>query len=285
MSSGFGNTPTTTTQGTLATNQFPIAEVYTPNTTNGNLTALQGGTSSTDTLGNTSAPVMAQLAAGSAVVGHVIVDSAGAVSVVALPALPAGSNAIGTVGVTTLPALPSGTNVIGHVIVDSAGSVSITSLPSLPAGSNLIGGTQLVDSAGTNKASVSASGAVSENLTQVNGVTLSGSNPVPVSGAVNTALTPYASNPAQTAASAADTLYKWGASGTTSGTRLALQNNSTVNVLYAFDSDSTASASQVYTLVPGDYIFWERSFTVFHCHTSSQVSFGGLTGITIEAFA
>jgi hypothetical protein len=45
----------------------------------------------------------------------------------------------------------SGVNVPHH---------NVDVLPSLPAGTNLIGGTQLVDSAGTNKAAVSAAGAV-----------------------------------------------------------------------------------------------------------------------------
>lgn len=50
------------------------------------------------------------LAAGTQVIGHVIVDSAGNVSI------------------TSLPALPAGTNVIGHVILDS-GSVSVSNFP------------------------------------------------------------------------------------------------------------------------------------------------------------
>lgn len=44
-----------------------------------------------------------KLAAGTSVIGHVVVDSAGAVSI------------------TSLPALPAGTSLIGHVIVDSVG--------------------------------------------------------------------------------------------------------------------------------------------------------------------
>lgn len=82
--------------------------------------------------------VNAALPAGTNVIGHVIVDSAGSVTI------------------TT--ALPAGTNVIGHVIVDSAGSVSVTSLPALPAGSNNIGGVEIIDSAGTNKLAIDSSG-------------------------------------------------------------------------------------------------------------------------------
>lgn len=95
------------------------------------------------------------LPAGTNVIGHVVVDSAGAVTV------------------TSLPSLPAGTNVIGHVIVDSAGSVSITSLPSLPAGSNTIGGVKLIDSAGTNVAGVDSS---NNQLVKVNAALPSGTN-------------------------------------------------------------------------------------------------------------
>jgi hypothetical protein len=58
------------------------------------------------------------LGAGTAVIGHVIVDSAG------------------NVQVTSLPSLPAGSNVIGHVIVDS-GSISVTNGFALETGGNL----------------------------------------------------------------------------------------------------------------------------------------------------
>src|SRR6266480_3957640 len=48
---GFGSTPTTTTQGTLATDQFPISSVAPPGQMNGDLIALKGGPVTTD--GNT----------------------------------------------------------------------------------------------------------------------------------------------------------------------------------------------------------------------------------------
>lgn len=76
------------------------------------------------------------LAAGSALIGHVIVDTAPttAVTIASLPALSAGSALIGKVGIDqTTPgttngvqvnaALPSGTNVIGHVINDASSAV------------------------------------------------------------------------------------------------------------------------------------------------------------------
>lgn len=53
----FGNNPTTSTQGTLPANQFPLSSVAVPGTSGGNLTALEGGPASTDSNGNLTAPV------------------------------------------------------------------------------------------------------------------------------------------------------------------------------------------------------------------------------------
>jgi hypothetical protein len=61
------------------------------------------------------------LAAGAAVIGHVIAD--------------AGS----TVAVSALPALPAGGNVIGHVIADTGSTVAVSALPALAAGAAIIG--------------------------------------------------------------------------------------------------------------------------------------------------
>jgi hypothetical protein len=132
-------------------------DASTANTTIGLLKAIKaylGGTLTT----NTAVTSLPALPAGTAVIGHVIVDSAGAVSV------------------TSLPALPAGTNVIGHVIIDSASSVSVTALPALPTGANtignvglvagsaLVGTVELADSAGVNKLVIDASGNASMKL-------------------------------------------------------------------------------------------------------------------------
>jgi hypothetical protein len=52
----FGSNPTTTTQSTLPDDQIYTSSVAVPNTANGDLTALEGGPSSTDTNGNKTAP-------------------------------------------------------------------------------------------------------------------------------------------------------------------------------------------------------------------------------------
>ena len=86
--------------------------------------------------------VQATIAAGTAVIGHVIVDSGTITTVSAVTAitnaLPAGTNVIGHVivdsgTITTVSAvtaitnaLPAGTNVIGHVITDSGSTTAVT---------------------------------------------------------------------------------------------------------------------------------------------------------------
>lgn len=52
----FGQSPTTTTEGALPSNQIFISSVATPNTANGDLTALEGGPISTDSNSNKTAP-------------------------------------------------------------------------------------------------------------------------------------------------------------------------------------------------------------------------------------
>jgi hypothetical protein len=87
----------------------------------------------------------------------------GTVAVSSIPTIPAGANLIGQVEVS------DGTNVLGTsahpVKVDPTGTTTqpvsgTVSINAIPAGSNVIGGVELVDSAGTNKASISAAGAV-----------------------------------------------------------------------------------------------------------------------------
>lgn len=126
---------------------------------------------------------------------------------------------------------------------------------------------------------------VASNVSQVNGAAISATNPLPASLAVGSALAPWGSNPAQTAAAAADTPYKFGGGGSTPGTRCIVQNNTNININLAFDVDSTLSTSAVYTLVPGQMLSFDRSFTVLHFNSASQKTFLGPGGIAIEAFA
>jgi hypothetical protein len=69
-------------------------------------------------LGNVGISSLPALAAGSNVIGHVIVDSAGTVTITSLPALPAGSNTIG--GAQIVDA--GGTN---KVVIDASGNMQV----------------------------------------------------------------------------------------------------------------------------------------------------------------
>lgn len=104
-------------------------------------------------------------------------------------------------------------------------------------------------------------------------------------GAVGTALAPYGSNPTQTAAAGVDTLYKFGTGGTTSFNHVSGQNNTAVNAYLAFDQSTTVSGDQVYVLAPGQAFSFDRAGTVLHFSSPTPQSFGGQSGITVEAFA
>lgn len=161
----------TEVNGTAVSSSNPVP-------TSGPVTAVDGGIA---TLGNTTDTSSANTTIGLLKAIKAYLGGTLTASVSSLPALPAGSNVIGhvivdsagAVTVTALPSIPAGTNVIGHVIVDSAGSVSVTSLPSLPAGSNTIGGVKLIDSAGTNVAGVDSS---NNQLVKVNAALPAGTN-------------------------------------------------------------------------------------------------------------
>lgn len=100
-----------------------------------------------------------------------------------------------------------------------------------------------------------------------------------------TALVPYGSNPTQTAASGADTLYKFGASGTTPFGHFQGQNNTPANVYLAVDASTTVSGNAVYVIAPGGSFAFDRQGSVLHFSSPAQQAFGGQSGITVEAFA
>lgn len=107
----------------------------------------------------------------------------------------------------------------------------------------------------------------------------------PSTSSVGTALTPYGSNPAQTAAAGADTLYKFGVAGTTSFTHVSGQNNTAANAYLAFDQSTTGAGNQVYVIASGQAYAFDRLGTVLHFSSAAQQNFGGQSGITVEAFA
>lgn len=111
------------------------------------------------------------------------------------------------------------------------------------------------------------------------------SNTASVSLAVGSALSAYPSNPTQTAAAGADTVYNFGSAGTTKFSHVMGQNNTGVNILLAFDQSTTVSGNEVYTIAPTQFFTFDRNGTTLHFSSASQQSFGGTTGITVEGFA
>lgn len=101
---------------------------------------------------------------------------------------------------------------------------------------------------------------------------------------VGSAVAAYSGNPTQTAAGAADTLYKFGAGGLTTISHCVIQNNTGSSITYAFDQSSTVSTNMVYTLANAQTAFWDRAVSVLHFSSAAQQSFGGTSGITVEGF-
>lgn len=105
----FGTTPLSTT--TIGSNEFPVSAVAVPNTSSGNLTAVEGGPASTDTNGNLTAPVSSYIKDGGSVTLGTLSDSAGANTVIGqLKQI-----RLNTASVTIGSALPAGGNLIGIV--------------------------------------------------------------------------------------------------------------------------------------------------------------------------
>ena len=171
MPSNFAVTPYSTT--TLPDNTFPVSAVFVPGTASGNLTAVQGGPSTTDGNSYTSAPMAVYTYDGNNVALGTTTDLATANTLIGLSKAIKANTA--NVAVGSLPALPAGTNTIGNV--------------GLSAGSALIGGVELVDSGGTNKASISAAGAVKVDNSAVTQPVSAASLPLP-SGAATAAKQP-----------------------------------------------------------------------------------------------
>ncbi len=141
MPANFGTTPLSTT--TIGSNQFPVSAGYVPNSS-GSLTSIQLGPASTDAGGYTSAPIATYTPDGNSVTLGTTTDASSANTLIGLTKAIKANTASITVG--SLPALSAGSNTIGNV--------------GIVAGSALIGSVELVDSGGTNKAAISAGGAV-----------------------------------------------------------------------------------------------------------------------------
>lgn len=91
--------------------------------------------------------------------------------------------------------------------------------------------------------------------------------------------------PVQTAAAGADTILTFGVNGNAPFYHCSIQNNTSANVFYAFDQDSTSLTGKIYTLTPNQYAFWDRFGYKLHFSSAAQHPFGGQSGITVEVFA
>lgn len=140
--------PSTAVTGTVSVSNFPGSQVVTLAST-----TITGSVAVTGTFFQATQPVslvsLPALSAGSAVIGHVVVDSAPTTAVTGTVSVSGSVAVTGTffqatqpVSLTSLPALTAGSAVIGHVIVDTAPTTTVTgtvSVNALPAGTNLIG--------------------------------------------------------------------------------------------------------------------------------------------------
>ncbi|HET8911892.1 MAG TPA: hypothetical protein VFN23_10535 [Ktedonobacteraceae bacterium] len=171
--SGFGKTPTTTTEGSLATNQVFISSVAVPGHANGDLTALRGANASVDANGNELADVSAAMADGANVTLGSIGDAAWSGS----------GNGTAIAILKKLEALLAGTLGISGVVVASgavtanAGANLNTSALALESGGNLA--TIASNTATPNISDRWARQLGQIDLARVLGAALSNTNPVP----------------------------------------------------------------------------------------------------------
>jgi hypothetical protein len=147
------------------------------------------------------------------------------------------------------------TETIAVTLRGGAGVSEVGLLSSIPAGTNTIG------------AVTQASGPWTQNLTQINGTALSNTNPVPSQDIEQSGYVTASSPPAQTNAGS-DTSYTF----SSQVNRVIIQNNTSVNLNYAFD---TAASAGSFLLVPGATLVYPKKCTVLHLYTSTAQSING----------
>lgn len=162
--------------------------------------------------------------------------------------------------------------------------VSAAALP-LPSGASTAAKQPALGTAGTASSDVlSVQGIASmtplaSNLSQVNGTALSNANPVPTLVTAQPGyVAAYGSNPSQTAAASADTLFKWGAGGTTQVSHIMLQNNTGANISWDLDVATTAGSP---ILATGQTLFLDVQTTVLHLQSAAQQNLNGSSASNI----
>lgn len=121
------------------------------------------------------------------------------------------------------------------------------------------------------------SGAVAPQVASAN---VSTANPLPTtSGQVGTA-TPYGSNPATTNAGA-ETLFKWGAGGTTTVQRIAISNETGSDVRYELDQTATANSLR---LKDGNVLFIAQPCATLHLFTVGVQNINQASGVMVRGW-
>lgn len=301
----FGSNPTTGTQGSLSANQFPLSSVATPNTANGDLTALEGGPVSTDGNGNKTAPASMYVKDGSDVTQGAKADTAitdatttntkmsfvkGLVKIFAdiwdsvnHRIRIDGSGVIqpisGSVTVNTISnyANESGGNLAAlktdadTLVTNTTGlatqvtlSAAKTDLDTIVTNTNKIPASPATE--GGHLAAIDTSTAASKtDLDTLAGIVASNKasvQDIEQAGYVS------ASTPPSTTNAGSDTSYTF----SSQVNRVILENHTSANVYYAFDTAASAGSLK---LVPGSTIVYPKKCTVLHLFTSASQNING----------
>jgi hypothetical protein len=164
-------------------------------------------------------------------------------------------NAAGVSHVRIRCSILNSTETIAVTLRGGAGVAEIGLMSPVPAGTNTIG------------AVTQASGPWTQNLTQVNGTALSNTNPVPSQDIEQSGYVTASSPPSQTNAGS-DTPYTF----SSQVNRLIIQNNTSANLNYAFD---TAASAGSFLLVPGATLVYPKKCTVLHLYTAVAQNING----------
>ncbi len=201
---------------------------------------------STQTMQTVGVTTLPALSSGTNVIGHVVVDSAGAVSI------------------TSLPTLPSGSNVIGHVIVDNSG-------------------TKLLDAAGTNLGKVGTAGDLLVSVTNPNAALAGIYATVNVFGSQNVSIDPSIWFGDTFEGSVVDVTNRWTSAGTVPPTQatglLSVNPGSTANATSVLSTQPTFPA--LTSAVAATTITFESGTTALGNHRF--FGFGTASGVGTAA--
>ncbi len=206
----------------------------------------------------------------------VAVNSLGQIAISNFPSV---QSVVGTVSIAQFPSVQAvsgsvdiidrASRSLGHVIVDSGGS-----------GTNTAPGYSIIQDPNSNsrKLAINSDGsinititgnqsALASNITQFGGVSLTNTNPIPNQD-IEQANYISATTPPSVTNIGTDTLYTF----SSQVSRVILQNNTSVNVNYAFDVTSSAGSL---LLLPGSTLVYPKKCTVLHLFTAAAQNING----------